>query len=159
MDATMLQALYRNTLVGEVSSNANRTSNDNSDIKSLGKNEKGVVIIVNCDEAPFLPDAHLSFLTKMLSACKLSLADVAIVNICGDNQVSYDKLLTDLSPLKIIFFDVEPNTLQFPLSFPLYQVQAYNNMKLLSAPGLEKLEKDVPEKNLLWNSLKKMFDL
>ncbi len=159
MDHTMVESLYKNSLVGNTDSSAVDPQKITGDIKFLGKNEKGVIVIVNCDEAPFLPDAHLGFLIKMLGACKLSLADVAIVNICGDIVISYDRILTELNPVKIIFFDVEPQSLSFPLSFPHYQVQGYNNMKLLNAPGLARLEKDVAEKNLLWKSLQKMFEL
>ena len=50
-------------------------------VKFLGKNAKNIVLLVSNDTVPFLQDDELSFLTNILSACKLSLVDVAIVNI------------------------------------------------------------------------------
>src|SRR5215216_6730043 len=47
----------------------------------LGNNERKILLLVNYPVDLFLPDKELSFLTSVLSACKLSLADVAIVNI------------------------------------------------------------------------------
>ncbi len=73
--------------------------------------------------------------------------------------MEYEALMRQMNPLKILCFDVSPQSLGFPINFPQYQVQQYNNMKMLTAPALGLLEKDVKEKNNLWTSLKKMFDI
>lgn len=156
----LVAQLYRNSLIeNEADTKVGVQQKHDAEIPYLGKNEKGVIIIVNCDEAPYLPDAHLAFLIKMLAACKLTIADVGIVNSCGNDKVEYGKVLKQLNPIKILFFDVSPAGIGFPMNFPQYQVQQYNNMKMLSAPALGILEKDLKEKNNLWISLKKMFDI
>src|SRR5688500_6616375 len=48
--------------------------------KILGNNKKQITVVVNCPNDVFVPEADLQFLTKMLGACKLNMADVAIVN-------------------------------------------------------------------------------
>src|SRR5271169_6344375 len=51
-----------------------------SPLKCLGNNRRHITILVNASGSPFLPDNQLTFLTKILEACRLTLADVAIVN-------------------------------------------------------------------------------
>ena len=48
--------------------------------KSLGNNRRHITILVHAPGSPFLPDNQLAFLTKILEACRMTLADVAIVN-------------------------------------------------------------------------------
>src|SRR4051812_39183868 len=48
--------------------------------KYLGEYKKNILIIVRYDGLPYLPDQQLNFLTSVLGACKLNLADVAIFN-------------------------------------------------------------------------------
>ncbi len=160
MNEVLVAQLYKNSLIDNpVRETEHTETNKQRTISSLGKNEKGIVILVNCEEAPYLPDAHLSFLIKMLAACKLSLADVAIVNICGHDKVNYESIVEELNPIQIIFFDVTPADIGFPLKFPQFKMQEYNNMKLLTAPALGEIEKNKNDKNLLWIALKIIFDL
>ena len=46
----------------------------------LGDNRKKITLIVDSPGDVFLPDRHLSFITKILEACKVNIGDVAIVN-------------------------------------------------------------------------------
>src|SRR5437763_825201 len=49
-------------------------------LKYLGNNKRNILIIVNNDSVPFLEESEVAFLTNILSACRLSMADVAILN-------------------------------------------------------------------------------
>jgi hypothetical protein len=127
--------------------------------KWLGNNQQQILIMVNNRDAVHLPDKELSFLTGVLTACKLSLADVAIVNINNQPQASY-KELTDNFKSKIVFlFGIEPSTFGLPMQFPHYQVQAFTGISFLYAPELKELENDKVEKTKLWMVLKKMFNV
>src|SRR5687767_4210449 len=53
---------------------------DAAPYKILGNNKKYITVVVNCPQDVFVPEADLLFLTKMLDACKLNMADVAIIN-------------------------------------------------------------------------------
>src|SRR5688572_12443615 len=48
--------------------------------KYLGENKKKSLIVVRYPGDVHLPDKQLAFLTKLLAACNLTIADVAIVN-------------------------------------------------------------------------------
>ena len=47
----------------------------------LGENNRSICFLANYPEGDFLPDDQLEFLKKMLAACKLSLNDIALLNI------------------------------------------------------------------------------
>jgi hypothetical protein len=126
--------------------------------RSLGDNKKNILIIVKTNEAVHLPDHALQFLTGILGACKLSLADVAIVNI-ADQQATYKELTTHFNSKVVFLFDVDPASFGLPMNFPQYQIQAFANNSFLYSPSLKALENDRVEKSKLWVCLKRLFNL
>ena len=118
-------------------------------IKYLGKNEKNILILVNEPDHAFLGDDELSFLMNVLSACSVSMVDVAVVNSHNDETVKHKKLVHQFSPSVIIFLGTEPQLLGFPIQIPVYQVQQYNKQQYLCAPSLQKLSIDKEEKKQL----------
>ncbi len=127
--------------------------------KSLGSNEKKILIIVSNPDAVYLPDQTLNFLTGVLGACKLSLADVAIVNKFHYPEAGYKELINYFKSRMILLVGVEPGALGLPINFPFYQLQAFNNNTFLFTPPLEEIEKDKLEKSKLWVSLKRLFNV
>ena len=126
--------------------------------RSLGNNKKNILIIVNNKEAVHLPDSELQFLTGILGACKLSLADVAIVNI-NDQPAGYKELTGFFKSRVVFLFDVDPASFGLPMNFPHYQIQAFANNSFLYSPSLKDLENDRVEKSKLWVCLKRLFNL
>jgi hypothetical protein len=128
--------------------------------KVLGKNAKQVAIVVNFASEAFLPEGELQFLTKMLGACKLNLADVAIVNH-ATTPIEIEKLKQQLLSRHVLLFGVEPSAIQLPISFPAFKEQAYAGTTYLFAPSLEQLNKETEEakgfKKKLWECLKRTF--
>src|SRR5690349_3087341 len=55
----------------------------------LGNNEKKVLILVSNPGVDYLPEDDMIFLKGMLSACKLSIQDVAIFNTGKLDNFSY----------------------------------------------------------------------
>lgn len=127
-------------------------------LRFLGDNNKSILVIVNSDQAVHLPDEELQFLTKLLSACKLSLADVAIVNI-NQQAVSYKELLAELKGRSALLFDIEPSAFGLPMSFPHFQIQPFASCSFLYSPSLKELENDKLLKSKLWVSLQRLFGL
>lgn len=161
LPASLVVDLYKNSLL-EINDSApvqpTQTTNDN-EWKYLGKNEKNILIIVNYPETMNLPDEQLNFLTSMLSACKIGITDVAIVNMKNYNGASY-KYFVDHFKSKIIFlYGIEPLTVDLPLSFPHFQVQSFANSKFLYTPSLDELEKDKVLKSKLWVCLRRIFGI
>lgn len=126
--------------------------------RSLGDNAKNILVVVNTSEAVHLPDQDLQFLTNMLTACKLSLADVAIVNI-NQQPASYKELISTYKSKIALLFAIEPAGFGLPMSFPFYQIQPFANCSFLYTPSLNEIEKDKIEKSKLWVSLRRLFNI
>jgi hypothetical protein len=128
--------------------------------KTLGNNKRQIAIVVNFPNEVFLPEADLQFLTKMISACKLNMADVAIVNHAAA-QVAIEPLKQQLQPKYVLLFGVEPGTIQLPISFPAFKEQAYAGSTYLFTPPLNELNQENEEAKLLkrklWDCLKRIF--
>jgi hypothetical protein len=114
---------------------------------------------VDNDQYPFLSDAGLQFLTSILSACRLSLADVAIINTHKLPVEQLSARIEELNPSKVLLFGLEPLQINLPMNFPIFQLQAFNNRMYLQSPTLEQLEKDKTLKQRLWTCLKTLFEI
>jgi hypothetical protein len=128
----------------------------------LGGNLQKITLLVNESEAVFLDDASLQFLSNILGACKLNLGDVAIVNTYHD-ALSYSVLKEKLQPSVLLMFGVNTQQVELPFTIPQYQIQAYDQCKILTAPALQRMLGDSQEakleKSKLWLSLKKIFGI
>jgi hypothetical protein len=152
----LVQHLYKHSIVELETVEESGTVNC-SLISFLGKNEKNVLIVVNEKDTPFIPDADLNLLTGILTACNLSLADVALVNAAKNKGIEFDALMKEFSPALVILFGIEPGELEFPLHFPHFQLQQYNRQTYLSAPGLTVLADDTGQKKQFWLCLQQHF--
>ncbi len=153
----LISELYRNVLIDNELHQPGPDKNVTLPFSYLGNNEKNILVIISEKEATFLPDDMLQFLVGILSACKLSLADVALTNVSVNPGLDYQKLQDFFKPGVIIFFGLDPVTLSFPLQFPQYQLQSYNRQTYLSAPSLQTLANNIEEKKKLWACLQKLF--
>ena len=155
----VIQDLFRNSLIGLESNQPVSTSADTDAFPFLGKNEQRIAVLVKDDAALYLSDAQLNFLMGILGACKLTMADIALVNLSKNKGLNWQKITEQLIAEKIFMFDVKAADIDLPVSFPDYQVQRYNNQIYLAAPTLEALENDRMEKSKLWTCLKQIFAL
>ena len=159
LPAIVLQDLYKNSLIELDSGTEEKTIEKNASIAFLGNNQQQVTIVVNDTTSIYLPDEELNFLMGILSACKLSMADVALVNIAKTGTLTYTKIEEELNAGTILLFGVEPVQLQLPLQFPQYQIQKFNNQVYLAAPALTIIAADKAEKTRLWGRLKQIFSI
>ena len=127
--------------------------------KHLGQFKKRILLVVRYPDVTYMPDEQLNFLTSILAACKLSVADVAIVNVSNLPSVQYDDLREKFNSAVIILFGLAPSELEMPVNFPEFQIQPFNNCTFLHTPVLEKLESDKVLKSKLWVCLRRIFDL
>jgi len=151
---TMLAGLYKNSLVEtEVVSTP-----EVKQLKYLGNNHKNILVIVSHSSVPFLPDEELNFLTNILAACKLSIADIGILNNKNTELAELQNLIS-LESKNVLLFGVEPSAIGLPINFPAFQLQSFNNRTYLHAPQLGQIENDKPLKGKLWSGLKLMFGI
>lgn len=148
LDAALLSQLYGKSLV-EVEPRPTRLPAREKSLRYLGNNEAHVAIIIDDPKQTYLPEEELALLTKMLGACRLTMADVAIVNLA--NGVQKGEIIAQLSPLKLIIFGESDK--------PFIEESA--NPPELRAPALADLlaetESSKALKSKLWGCLKKMF--
>ena len=128
-------------------------------IRSLGGNARRVLVVVQKEKEAFLPDGELKFLTTILSACGLSIADIALVNLASVENKAYGPLTEHFSSRQVLLFDVAPGQLGMPINFPPFQVQTFKEIKYVHAPNLHLIEADVAQKKNLWAALKNLFGL
>jgi DNA polymerase III psi subunit len=161
----LLCGLYEQVLVIEKNRpvetlNSNIDSNNTlAPIRSLGRHQKSILIVVNTPDSPFLKDEELNYLTRILNACKLTLEDVALVNIASLTAFTYKDLQQQYPSDKVICFGVTPEMLELPLDFPYYQLQRSGNCTYVHAPTLASLEPQEQERRKLWASLQKFFNI
>ncbi len=157
--AIVLQDLYRNSLTGQQTENVLLSGTTAEKYAFLGDNQQRITIIVNAAPAMYLPDDELNFLLGILAACKLTMADVALLNCAKNPSLNYTGIREQFSAEKIFLFGIEPATIGLPLQFPYYQVQKYNDQVYLSSPALKILENNKAEKTKLWACLKQIFSI
>ena len=154
----VIQNLYQRSLVLVEKDKKPKKVSTHS-VKYLGSNEKNITILVNNKDAAFLSDTELDFLSKILAACKLTLADVAIVNLHKEKGLDSEKMNLDLTPEKVLLFGVEPITVKLPFQIPHFQIQKHNKQVYITAPELGMLEADKELKKRLWTCFQQMFSI
>lgn len=152
-------SLFKNSLYMEESRAEGKVKEEKTVFKYLGQNNKKIILLVNYADAAFLPDKQLEFLTSVLTACKLSLADVAIINSSNAGDISYKSLSKELQMQFAILFGINPSSLSLPVDFPVYQVQSFSNCTYLYSDSLEAMAADKELKTKLWLCLKKIFGI
>jgi hypothetical protein len=131
-------------------------------ISFLGENKKRISIIINDAEAVFIDDAKLLLLTNLLTACKLTIADVAIVNMYN-KSIHYTKIKQALRPLFLLLMGIDAKAFQLPIIFPEYKIQPYDSCQILLADDLKDMLGTNNEvklaKSKLWLCLKQLFSV
>jgi len=164
-DSTDIALLFKNSLV-EI--NTEKPVLQQPDIsgdpiaigwKYLGENKKKTLVVVRYPDAVHIPDKQLSFLTKLLAACNLNIADVAILNFQQYKSSDFEKIINHFKPKVVLLFDTTPNDFGMPMIFPQFQVQGYKDAVFVSSPSLDVIEPDKVLKGNLWVCLKKIFNL
>ena len=133
--------------------------------KFLGNNRRHITLLVHSPGSGFMPDNQLTFLTKILEACRMTLADVAIVNHAA-TPVPITALRQQLQPKIVLLFGVEPIAIRLPINFPTFKQLSYDDCTYLSSPALDQLVPATEDsrdskllKSKLWVCLKTLFDV
>lgn len=127
-------------------------------LKYLGNYKKNIVVIVSHEAIPFLPDDELNFLTTVFSACKLGIADIAIINQQNVDPTQLQNIINSEAK-NILLFGVAPLLIGLPINFPQFQLQQFNQRTYLHAPTLTQIKNDKELKTKLWNALKALFGI
>lgn len=154
----VIQDLFKKSLV-DLSAVEPKKISKSKEIDFFGGNAQHIVLLVNNPAETFISEVQLTFLSGILNACKLTLEDIAIINIASSPSLSYKTISDNLNPKIILMFGVSPDNIQLPFLIPSFQRQTYNNQMYLSIPDLSKLENDKDLKRKLWAELQQIFSL
>ena len=131
-------------------------------IKYLGEHLKQVTIIVKDELAVYLNENDLTLLSSILSACKLTLADIALINV-AQQKLSLHEILNVLPSKLVMIFDVSSTTLKIKLPTTLYKSIQLGDTYLLFSNSLSLMQggdqSEKLEKGKLWAILKQLFQL
>jgi len=119
----LIAGLFKKSLIEMDSKQAIEEPLPTSTLNILGNNRSRVAIVVDDKANLYLPDEQLNFLLGILSACKLTMEDVAIININKNKEATYKSIELELKADKIILFGVSAAQIGLPLEFPFYQIQ------------------------------------
>ncbi|MEI6946052.1 hypothetical protein V9K67_02545 [Paraflavisolibacter sp. H34] len=150
----LLAALYPDVLVETAAAAAPAPA-----LPYLGGNKKQITIVVPHEMKVFPVESELAFLTNILAACKLTLADVALVQLPPGAPLTYEFLRSELQSKAMLLFELAPDALDLPFHFPFFQLQEFDGCTYLAAPALKEIEKDKATKQKLWGCLKTLFNL
>jgi hypothetical protein len=131
-------------------------------LKFLGDHLKKIAIIVNDADAVHLNEVDLGLLSSILNACKLTLADIALINI-AQQPISLHEILNTLPSQFILAFDLNSAQLKIKLPTTLYKPIVLGEAQILFSNGLKSMQgidqNAKLEKAKLWNALKLLFKL
>jgi hypothetical protein len=153
LPASLVSDLYSSVLVEDIA------AKKSIPWKYLGRNKKNILLLVNYSDVPYIPDKQLEFLTGILSACKLTLEDVALVNLHHHAGSSFTECANQIPCKTVLLFGTEPTSFGLPISFPPFQVQPFADYTFLYIPALEEIETDKLLKSKLWVCLKRIFQI
>ena len=131
-------------------------------IKSLGEHNKKITVIVNDPHSVHLNEMDFILLTSILNACRLTIADIALINL-GKQPVGLHQILQEYPSTLVISFAVDATQLKVKLPNTLYKVSQLGDSHILFSNALSTMQgtgiEAKQEKAKLWTVLKKIFEL
>lgn len=125
----------------------------------LGGNEQKITIINADEHHKYISDAALTALEKILERSQLSMQDVAIVNIFGQ-ELTMQYIQNQLQPRKCWLWNIESKQLHIPFVIPNNKVFAHGGIQYLFTDSLDSVLGNSAEilqaKTILWNAWKSL---
>lgn len=124
-------------------------------VSYFGKNEKGIIILVNDPTNDLLNQSDLDLLMKIVEGgLRYSKNDFALINT---SQYPVDQILAEIDHEYLIAFGIDDPALLNKSA--LYENQEIDGKKVLFSEALSVLSKDQSKKMQLWKALKTMFNI
>ena len=131
-------------------------------IKYLGEHQKKILVLVQDANAVHLNERDFDLLTSILNACKLTIADIALINT-ANKHFSLHQILEQAPSDFVLIFDIIPTQLKIKLPTKLYTPILLGTTQLLFCNNLSNMQgidqDSKVEKMKLWNALKLIFKL
>jgi hypothetical protein len=156
LSKTARRILFTKTLV-EVTE-AGKSGNKSSEItiNCLGGNEKNILFLVKDPQNKFLGDEEMNLLSNLITACKLTMADIVLVNNTH-TPATCQQLSDHFHSKKILMFGLNTSEMELPFSIPHFQIQTFNQQLYMTTPPLNQFLTNKDLKKELWLCLQKLF--
>jgi uncharacterized protein involved in tolerance to divalent cations len=150
---------YKNSLVDLTYNEVNNANKNGTGIDYLGGNKKNIIFLVNDERSKYLNETSMNFLNELLIACKLTMADIALLNFHQKKIITNQELTVQLKTHKIVIFGLTTKDIALPHHIPVFHIQKFQQREYLICPSLEELRLNRDLKKQLWNCFKKFFDI
>jgi len=132
------------------------------DYPYLGKHLRGICFLAESPNQDFLPEAQFVLLNRMLSACKFTLDDIAIINT-AHSAVDFQGLKKKL-PSRILFlWGISPESVGLEPGLPDFSMTTIEGISVVPVLSPDLMSGDSSEgkelKKRLWSCLQKLFNL
>lgn len=124
----------------------------------LGENNKYILILIDQPlKSEIISAKDLLLLEKTLTALKLELRDVAIVNLQQCEELHFKSLKEFFSCNKVIGFGIELAKIGIEKEVPINTVFRIEECPFLLASSLEELSTNQAQKVIWWSAMKSIF--
>ena len=119
----------------------------------LGENNKYFLLLVDYPGHKVMAPKELEALQSILTAKKMTLSDVAIMNIGANPKASLQQLKAFFACSKVVLFGLEPQSFSLPpLSSNL--ISEYEGVQFLNTFNFSEMLENVEKKKIFWNVMK-----
>lgn len=119
----------------------------------LGENNRYFLILVDDNTHRELNTPHKEMLMKIMTAKKLELRDLAILNVAQYPVLKFEQLKDFFSCNKITLFGIEPQRIGLP-AMGANRPAKHLEVKVLATFGLEEMISNTDNKREFWNIMK-----
>jgi hypothetical protein len=155
----LYQSMFGNHLVDVKAAVTETVKKEKTGINFLGGNDKKITILCTDNQNRFLADTQMKLLYDLLSACQLTMADIAIVNFFHNSTITHRELTVELQPRKILMFGISASDLDLPFTIPFFQIQNFREQVYMISPSIGELQMNTELRKQLWACLKKIFNI
>ena len=127
----------------------------NFNFEFLGKNQKGILILVNDTINKVSSEQGTELLRKLVKAIELTNNDFALVNYANYSGATFEDLSSFFNCQLVLSFGVDTQQLGLATQ-PLHQLFKLENMRLIFTSNLHDLDSDQAGKKILWTSLQQL---
>jgi hypothetical protein len=155
----LCQKFFGNNLVDLEAGFTKNAATKEVEISFLGGNEKKIIFLFSDSHNKFLADAQAKLLYNLVTACELTMADVAFVNFFHNNTITHRDLASRLQAKRILIFGIPASSLDLPFTIPFFQMQTFGDQVYMISPSVEELQTNKDLRNQLWVCLQKIFNI
>lgn len=121
----------------------------------LGENNRYLLLLVHIPQQKNLPSQEMDALINTLKAKKMSLYDVALLNIAHYPSATFDNLKDFFVCKTLVLLGVAPQQIQLQ-KVALNSITAIDNVTVLATYSFAEMLADTDKKRAFWNEMKKL---